>query len=63
MAPLDEYGRRTQRCLVGGDRAKLHDVGCHVIRQAGCAAGLKSQREKRSSRCSRRRSSRNHGLT
>ena len=28
-----------------GDRAKLHDVGCHVIHNACCEAGLKSRRE------------------
>ena len=42
---LDEHGQHAQKCLVGGDRAKLHDVGCHIIHKACCAAGLKSQRE------------------
>ena len=30
---------------IEGDRAKLHDVGCHIIHNACCEAGLKSQRE------------------
>ena len=27
------------------ERAQLHDVGCHIIHNACCAAGLKSKRE------------------
>ena len=42
---LDEQGQHAQNCLIGGDRAKLHDVGCHIIHNACCEAGLKSQRE------------------
>ena len=42
---LDEQGQYAQKCLIGGDRAKLHDVGCHIIHNACCEAGLKSQRE------------------
>ena len=45
LAHLDEQGQHAQRCLIGGDRAKLHGVGCHIIRNACCEAGLKSQRE------------------
>ena len=30
---------------LGRDRAKLHDVGCHIIHNACCGAGFKSQRE------------------
>ena len=45
LAQLDEQGQHAQKCLIGGDRAKLHDVGCHVIHNACCEAGLKSQRE------------------
>ena len=45
FAHLDEQGQHAQRCLMGGDRAKLHDVGCHIIHNACCEAGLKSQRE------------------
>ena len=33
------------RSAIGGDRAKLHDVGCPIIHNACCEAGLKSQRE------------------
>ena len=45
LAQLDEQGQHAQKCLIGGDRAKLHDVGCHIIHNACCEAGLKSQRE------------------
>ena len=45
LAQLDEQGQHAQRCLIGGDWAKLHDVGCHVVHNACCEAGLKSQRE------------------
>ena len=45
LAQLDEQGQHARRCLIGGDRAKLHDVGCHIIHNACCEAGLKSQRE------------------
>ena len=45
LAHLDEQGQHAQRCLIGRDRAKLHDVGCHVIHNACCEAGLISQRE------------------
>ena len=45
LVHLDEHGQHAQKCLIGGDRAKLHDVRCHIIRSACCAAGLKSQRE------------------
>ena len=44
LAQLDEQGQHAQKCLIGGDRAKLHDVGCHIIHNACCEAGLKSQR-------------------
>ena len=37
--------RHAQRCLNGGDRAKLHDVGCHIFHNACCEAVLKGQRE------------------
>ena len=45
LAYLDEQGQHAQECLNGGDRAKLHDVGCHIIHNACCEAGQKSQRE------------------
>ena len=45
LAHLDEQGQHAQRCLIEGDRAKLHDVGCHVIHNACCEPGLKSKRE------------------
>ena len=45
LVQLDEQGQHAQKCLIGGDRAKLHDVGCHIIHNACCEAGLKSQRE------------------
>ena len=45
LAQLDEQGQHAQKCLIGGDRAKLHDEGCHIIHNACCEAGLKSQRE------------------
>ena len=45
LAKLDEQGQHAQKCLIGGDRAKLHDVGCHIIHNACCEAGLKAQRE------------------
>ena len=45
LAQLDEQGQHAQKCFIGGDRAKLHDVGCHIIHNACCEAGLKSQRE------------------
>ena len=44
LAQLDEQGQHAQKCLIGGDRAKLHDVGCHIHNDC-CEAGLKSQRE------------------
>ena len=43
--PTDEQGQHAQKCLIGRHRAKLHDVGCHIIHNACCEAGLKSQRE------------------
>ena len=45
LVQLDEQRHHAQKCLIGGDRAKLHDVGCHIIHNACCEAGLKSQRE------------------
>ena len=45
MSQLDDQGQHALKCLIGGDRAKLHDVGCHIIHNACCEAGLKSQRE------------------
>ena len=45
LAQLDEQGQHAQECLIGGDRSKLHDVGCQIIQNACCEAGLKSQRE------------------
>ena len=45
LAQLDEQGQHAQKCHIGEDRAKLHDVGCHIIHNACCEAGLKSQRE------------------
>ena len=45
LALLDEHGQHAQKCLIGGDQAQLHDVGCHIIHNACCEAGLKSQRE------------------
>ena len=45
LAKLDEQGQHAQKCLIGGDRAQLHDVGCHIIHNACCEAELKSQRE------------------
>ena len=45
LAQLDEQRKHALKCLIGGDRAKLHDVGCHIIHNACCEAGLKSQRE------------------
>ena len=45
LAQLDEQGQHAQKCLIAGDRAKLHDVGCHIIHNACSEAGLKSQRE------------------
>ena len=44
LAQLDQQGQHAQKCLIGGDRAKLHDVGCHIIHNDCCEAGLKSQR-------------------
>ena len=44
-AHLDGHGQHAQKCLIGGDRAKLHDVCCHIIHNACCQAGLQSQRE------------------
>ena len=31
--------------VTGGNRAKLHDVGCHIICNACCEAGFQAQRE------------------
>ena len=45
LAHVEEQGQHAQRCLIGGDRAKLHDVGCHIFHIACCEAGLTSQRE------------------
>ena len=45
LAQLDEQGQHAQKFLLGRDRAKLHDVGCHIIHNACCEAGFKSQRE------------------
>ena len=45
LAHLDEHGQHAQKRVTGGDRAKLHDVGCHIVHNASCEAGLKSQRE------------------
>ena len=44
-AHLDEQGQHAQKCFIGGDRAKLHDKGCHIIHKLCCEAWLKSQRE------------------
>ena len=46
LAHLDEQGQHAQKGFIGGDRAKLHDVGCHNIHNACCEAGLESQRER-----------------
>ena len=40
LAHVDE-----KASLIGGDGAKLHDVGCHILHDACIEAGLKSQRE------------------
>ena len=45
LAHLDDHGQHAQQCPPGGDRAKLHDVGCHIIQSACCEARLISQRE------------------
>ena len=63
LAHLDEQGQHAQKCLIGGDPAKLHDVGCRIIHNACCEAGLKSQREVIVPTHWRQRSSLNHGLT
>ena len=43
LAQLDEQGQHAQKCLIGRDRAKLHDVGCHIIHNACCES---NRREK-----------------
>ena len=45
LAHVDEHGQHAQKWFIGGNRAKLHDVGCQIIHNACCAAGLKSQRK------------------
>ena len=45
LAQLDEQRQHAQKCLIGRERAKLHNVGCHIIHNACCEAGLQSQRE------------------
>ena len=39
LTHLYEHGQYAQKCFIEGDRAKLHDVGCHIIHNACCAAG------------------------
>ena len=45
LAHLDDHGQHAQKCLCGGDRAKLHDADCHTIHNACCEAGPTSKRE------------------
>ena len=63
MAHPNEYGQHAQRCRIGGDRAKLHDVACHIIHNACCEAGLKSLREVLVPMLATEKSSLSHGLT
>ena len=63
LAHPDEYGQHAQRCRIGCDRAKLHDVACHIIHNACCEAGLKSLREVLVPMLATEKSSLSHGLT
>ena len=44
VAQLDEQANHGSQCLIGGDTAKLHGVGFHVLHNVCSEAGLISQR-------------------
>ena len=43
---IDENANHATQCFIGGYRAELHDVGCHILQKACLDVGPKSQRER-----------------
>ena len=41
---IDENDNHATQCLTGDDRARLHDVGCHILHKVCLEAEPKSQR-------------------